>query len=60
MLQRVLDMGTLPPEARDMLERFGRGGAGGAYFILSQHRRPDVLDVRRRHVLDARRPARRR
>ena len=37
MLQRFLDMGTLPPEARDMLERFGRGGAaGGAYFVLSR------------------------
>jgi hypothetical protein len=36
MLQRFLDMGTFPPEARDMLERFGRGGAaGGAYFVLS-------------------------
>jgi hypothetical protein len=37
MLQRFLDMGTLPPDARDMLERFGRGGAmGGAYFVLSR------------------------
>ena len=36
MLQRFLDMGTFPPEARDILERFGRGGAmGGAYFVLS-------------------------
>jgi hypothetical protein len=35
ILQRVLDIGTLPPETRDMLERFGRGGAGLAYFILS-------------------------
>ena len=37
ILQRVLDMGTLPPEARDILDRYGRGGAmGGAYFILSR------------------------
>ena len=36
MLQRFLDIGTFPPEARDILERFGRGGAmGGAYFVLS-------------------------
>jgi uncharacterized protein DUF5518 len=35
MLQRFLDMGTFPPEARDMLERFGRpGAAGGAYFVI--------------------------
>jgi hypothetical protein len=37
MVQRLLDMGTLPPEAREVLERFGRGGAmGGAYFVLSR------------------------
>jgi hypothetical protein len=35
MLQRLLDRGTFPPEARDILERFGRRGVGGAYFILS-------------------------
>ena len=36
MLQRVLDAGSLPPELRDVLDRYGRGGAaGGAYFILS-------------------------
>jgi uncharacterized membrane protein len=36
MLQKFLDMGTFPPEARDVLERFGRGGTmGGAYFVLS-------------------------
>ncbi len=36
MLQRVLDMGTLPPEMRDVLDRYGRGAAtGGAYFIIS-------------------------
>jgi hypothetical protein len=30
-------MGTFPPEARDMLERFGRSGAaGGAYFVIRQ------------------------
>jgi hypothetical protein len=36
MLQRFLDMGTFPPEARDVLERYGRGGDGGAYFILGR------------------------
>jgi hypothetical protein len=37
ILQRVLDMGTLPPEARDVVERFSRGGAmGGAFFVISQ------------------------
>ena len=37
ILQRVLDMGTLPPEARDIMERYGRGGAmGGAFFIISR------------------------
>jgi hypothetical protein len=37
MLQRFLDMGTFPPEARDILDRYGRGGAmGGAYFVLSR------------------------
>lgn len=37
MMQRMLDMGTFPPEARDILERYGRGGArGGAYFIISR------------------------
>jgi hypothetical protein len=37
MVQRVLDMGTLPPEARDILDRYGRGGAmGGAYFIVGR------------------------
>jgi hypothetical protein len=37
MLQRVLDMGTMPPEVRDVVERFGRGGAmGGAFFVISQ------------------------
>jgi uncharacterized membrane protein len=37
MLQRVLDMGTLPPEARDVLERYGRGAAmNGAFFIISR------------------------
>jgi hypothetical protein len=35
--QRILDMGTLPPEVRDLLERYGRGGAmGGAFFIISR------------------------
>ena len=37
MLQRMLDMGTFPPEARDLMERYGRGGAmGGAFFIISR------------------------
>ena len=35
MLQRVLDMGTLPPEMRDVLDRYGRGAATGGYFIIS-------------------------
>lgn len=35
MLQRFMDMGALPPETRDLLERFGRGGAGVTYFVLS-------------------------
>ena len=37
MLQRMLDMGTFPPEVRDMMDRYGRGGAmGGAFFIISR------------------------
>jgi hypothetical protein len=37
MLQRMLDMGTFPPEVRDILDRYGRGGAmGGAFFIISR------------------------
>jgi hypothetical protein len=38
MLQRFLDMGTFPPEARDVLERYGRnsGALGGAYFIVGR------------------------
>jgi hypothetical protein len=36
MLQRLMDRGTFPPEARDFLEQFTRSGAmGGAYIILS-------------------------
>jgi hypothetical protein len=37
MVQRMLDGGTFPPEVRDMMERYGRGGGavGGAYFIVS-------------------------
>jgi hypothetical protein len=36
IVQRILDMGTLPPEARGMIERFGRGGGRGvAFFIIS-------------------------
>jgi hypothetical protein len=38
MLQRFMDMGTFPPEARDMLERYGRNGnmTGAAFFIVSR------------------------
>jgi hypothetical protein len=38
MLQRILDMGTLPPEARDVLERYaGRERElSGAFFIVSR------------------------
>jgi hypothetical protein len=36
IVQRILDMGTLPPEARTMIERFGRSGDRGiAFFIIS-------------------------
>ena len=39
--QRVLDMGTLPPEVRDLLERYGRSGLTGgtmsaAIYIVSR------------------------
>jgi hypothetical protein len=37
MVQRLLDMGTMPPEMHDMLDRYGRGAAmGGAFFIISR------------------------
>ena len=37
MLQRIVDMGTVSPDVRDMLERFNRGGAmGGAFFVIGQ------------------------
>ena len=36
IVDRVLDMGTLPPEVRDLLERYGRRSMSGAYFILSR------------------------
>ena len=37
MLQRMLDMGTFPPEVRDMMERYGRGGAmNGAFLVISR------------------------
>jgi hypothetical protein len=38
MLQRILDMGTLPPEARDILERYARRDRelSGAFFIVSR------------------------
>lgn len=32
--QRVIDMGTVAPEVRDMLDRFSRGSAGGAFFVV--------------------------
>jgi hypothetical protein len=36
IVERVLDMCTLPPEARDILERYGRRRAAGvAYFMIS-------------------------
>jgi hypothetical protein len=39
--QRVLEMGTLPPEVRDLLERYGRGSAtggtmGAAIYVISR------------------------
>ena len=39
--QRVLEMGSLPPEVRDLLERYGRGGVTGgtmgvAIYIISR------------------------
>jgi Family of unknown function (DUF5518) len=34
MVQRILDNGALPPEAHDMLERYGRGGGLGAGFFI--------------------------
>jgi hypothetical protein len=39
--QRVLEMGSLPPEVRDLLERYGRGGVtggamGAAIYIISR------------------------
>jgi hypothetical protein len=37
MLQRVLDMGTLPPDMRDMVGRLGRDGAiGPGFYILGR------------------------
>jgi len=37
IVQQMLNMDTFPPEARDLVERFGRGGAmGGAFFIISR------------------------
>ncbi len=37
MMQRVLDMGSLPPEIRDALERYGRNGTtSGVYFVVSR------------------------
>jgi hypothetical protein len=36
MVQRMLDMGTFPPEVHDIMERYGRGGAmSGGFFIIS-------------------------
>jgi hypothetical protein len=34
IVQRVLDMGTLPPEVHDILDRYGRGSGGGAAFFI--------------------------
>jgi hypothetical protein len=39
--QRVLEMGSLPPEVRDLLERYGRSGVtggtmGAAIYIISR------------------------
>ena len=34
IVQRVLDMGTLPPEVHDVLDRYGRGSGGGAAFFI--------------------------
>ena len=39
--QRVLEMGTLPPEVRDLLERYGRSGVtggtmGAAIYVISR------------------------
>ena len=36
MVQRLLDRGTLPPEVHDMLDRYGRGGLGGGFFIVGK------------------------
>jgi len=37
IVERILDMGNLPPEVRDPLERYGRRGAmSGAYFLLAR------------------------
>ena len=38
MLQRILEMGTLPPEARDVLERYGGRDRelSGAFFMVSR------------------------
>jgi hypothetical protein len=37
MVQRLLDMGTLPPEIHDMMERYGRGGGmGGAFVVIGR------------------------
>jgi hypothetical protein len=38
MLQRILDTGTLPPEARELLERYsGRGGElSGAFMVIGR------------------------
>ncbi len=37
ILQKIVDMGTLPPEVRDVLDRYGRRGANGvAFYILGR------------------------
>ena len=37
MVQRLLDMGTLPPEMHDMLDRFGRGNSVGPVLFIIGH-----------------------
>jgi hypothetical protein len=52
ILQRILDAGTLPPEAREAIERYGGRDAelSGAFFVVSQNRRPDVWLCLGRHL----------
>ena len=34
MVQRLLDNGAFPPEARDMVDHYGRGNLGAGFFFL--------------------------